>query len=153
VQPPQDRGDSLQRVGVKTISIPSGPSRLIEVAYRANTSDSSYAATATTHENVNASAQLYVNRHRTSPTGTIVITGKVQGPIPHAGTIIELLVHYRGHWEPIRDPQTNSNGQFKVEYKFQGAVGHFPFRVEIPAGQTNFLYTRGYSKTINVSTG
>jgi hypothetical protein len=138
--------------GTFNVKIPSGASRLIEVAYRASTSDSSYAATATTHENVEASAQLHVNKHRTSPTGRIIITGKVQGPIPHAGTIIELLVRYRGHWEPIRDPQTNSNGQFKVEYQFQGAVGHFPFRVEIPAGQTNFPYTRGYSNTINIYT-
>ncbi len=43
-------------------------------------------------------------------------------------------------------------GTFHAEYQFQGSVGTFPFRAEIPAGQTNFPYTRGYSNTINITT-
>jgi hypothetical protein len=62
-------------------------------------------------------------------------------------------VHWHGHWELIRNPRTDSNGTFHAEYQFQGSIGSFPFRAEIPAGQTNLPYTRGYSNTINISTG
>jgi hypothetical protein len=61
-------------------------------------------------------------------------------------------VHYRGQWDPIRVPRTNSNGYFHIEYQFQHAIGRFPFLIEIPNGQTNYPYTNGYSNTINITT-
>jgi hypothetical protein len=138
--------------GAFTANIPAGPSRIIEVAYRAYPNDSTYTAIARIQETVAADAQLHINQTRTSPEGTIEITGKVQGPIPRQGTIVELLVDYRGYWEPIRTPRTKRNGSFTLNYKFQDAVGRFPFRLEIPAGQAGFPYTRGYSNTVNVNT-
>jgi hypothetical protein len=139
---------------------------MIEIAYRALSSDTKYAATAQFHETVHATAQLEIGirqttpngrtavsrSHHTTPTGTIVISGKVDGPIPPQGTIIELLVHYLGHWEPIRDPRTNNTGHFHIEYQFQGATGRYPFLIQIPAGQTSYAYTTGYSHTVNITT-
>jgi hypothetical protein len=46
--------------------------------------------------------------------------------------------------------RTDSAGHFYVEYTFQGATGRFPFRVEIPGGQTGLPYTRAYSNTVDV---
>jgi hypothetical protein len=138
--------------GTFSVTLPAGPSRQVEVAYHANTSDSNYAASATVQDTVHAGVQLHINKHRTGPTETIILTGKVQGPVPHQGTRLGLLVHYHGHWEPIRTPRTKSNGQFKIKYTFEDAVGRFPFCIEIPAGQANYPYTAGYSNTVNVST-
>jgi hypothetical protein len=159
------RHTSTSTTGTFTITLPPGPSRLIEIAYRALSSDTKYSATAEFHETVHATAQLrigirettpngttVISSHHTTPTGTIVISGKIDGPISPQGTIVELLVHYLGYWEPIRDPRTNSTGHFHIEYQFKGSIGNFPFLVEILAGQTNYPYTTGYSNTINITT-
>jgi hypothetical protein len=138
--------------GTFTAKIPSGPSRQIEIAYRAFSEDSSYAAVAKIIENVGAGALLHVARSHVSSTGTIRLTGRVAGPLPRRGAIVELLVHYRGRWQPIRTPRTNSRGSFRIVYQFQGARGRFPFRVEIPAGQASYPYASGFSNTVNVTT-
>jgi hypothetical protein len=139
--------------GTFTLSVPPGPSRTITIAYRARSSDPGYAATARVRETVHASALLKVTPRNSSPTGTIILSGRMQGPVPPHGAIIELLVHYRGHWEPFRDPRTNKHGYFHIAYQFQGAIGRFPFRAQIPAGQAGYPYTIGYSNTVSVTTG
>jgi hypothetical protein len=65
---------------------------------------------------------------------------------------VDLLVHYRGRWEPFRTPRTNSHGRFRVAYHFEGGVGHFPFRAEVPAGQAGFPFGTGNSRVVNVRT-
>jgi hypothetical protein len=146
------RHASTSATGTFTIPIPAGPSRTIEVAYRALSTDTTHAASARVRESVKAGVKLKITPHTTSPTSTITLTGRVQGPIPPQGAIVELLVHYLGHWEPFRDPHTNSHGYFKAVYQFQGAVGRFPFQAEIPTGQANLPYTRGYSNFVNIHT-
>jgi hypothetical protein len=138
--------------GSLAVAVPAGPSRLVQVAYRAFSSDASYAAQAEIQESVGAGVQLSITPRRTSSTGTVILTGRVQGPIPPQGTIVDLLVHYRGHWEPFRTPRTDSNGRFQVIYQFEGGLGRFPFRAEVPAGQAGFPFTDGYSNTVDVTT-
>jgi len=133
-------------------SVPAGPSRLIEVAYRASTGEAGYAAEAKVQESVQAGIQLDVSPSRTGPEGTIALSGKVAGPIPPQGAIIDLLVHYRGRWEPFRTPRTNRHGRFRVLYQFEGGVGRFPFRAEVPGGQAGFPFGNGESRVVNVST-
>ena len=142
-----------QANGTFAVRVPAGPSRLVEVAYRAFSADASYAAQAKIEESVRAGVELNINPRRTNPSGTITLTGKVQGPIPPQGTIVELLVHYRGRWEPFRAPRTDSSGHFEVPYQFEGGVGHFPFRAEVPTGQAGFPFVGGYSVVVDVSTG
>jgi hypothetical protein len=125
---------------------------MIEVAYRAYSGDLSYAAQAKIEEYVNAAVQLSITPRDTSPEGTILLTGKVHGPIPSQGVIVELLVHYRGHWEPFRTPRTDAAGEFQVAYQFQDAIGHFPFRAETPSGQAGFPFSSGSSKEVYVAT-
>ncbi len=139
--------------GSFVVRVPAGPSRLIEVAYRAFSGDASYTAQANVSESVAAGVQLNIEPSRTSSAGTIILAGKVQGPIPPQGTIVDLLVHYRGRWEPFRTPRTDSNGRFTVVYQFEGGVGRFPFRADVPAGQAGFPFSEGYSKVVDVSTG
>jgi hypothetical protein len=96
--------------------------------------------------------QLKTRKPATTPTGTVIFTGKVRGPIPSRGALVQLLVKFHGHWELIRNPRTKPNGSFHLSYQFQGSIGRFPFRIEIPAGQTGFPYACGYSNTIEITT-
>lgn len=145
------RHTTTSPAGTFTVAVPAGPSRRIEVAYRAYSGDPTYAATSTVAESVDAGAQLHVSTRYTSSTGTITLSGRVSGPVPSHGTIVDVLVHYRGAWQPIRTPRTNRHGAFKIGYQFHNAHGRFPFRIEIPAGQASFPYATGYSNTVNVT--
>jgi hypothetical protein len=138
--------------GTFSVRMPAGPSRLIEVAYRAFSGDASYAATASVKETVEAGVRLSVSPTHTGPEGTIVLSGTVAGPIPQQGALVDLLVHYRGRWEPFRTPRTNGHGRFRVAYQFEGGVGRFPFRAEVPGGQAGFPFGSGNSRLVDVST-
>jgi hypothetical protein len=138
--------------GTFSVQVPAGTSRLIEIAYRAFSSDASYATVAGIKETVDARVGLRVTPTHTGPEGTIVLSGTVEGPIPQQGAIVDLLVHYRGRWEPFRTPRTNRRGSFRVLYEFEGGVGGFPFRAEVPGGQAGFPFGSGESRVVDVST-
>jgi hypothetical protein len=138
--------------GTFAAAVPGGPSRTVEIAYRAFSTDTSYAATAKIAEAVGAGVKLSVSPHRTGSEGTITLSGQVLGPVPAEGVAVELLVHYRGRWEPFRVPQTDSRGRFDVVYQFQGGIGHFPFRASVLAGQTGFPFAHGESRAVYVTT-
>ena len=138
--------------GTFSVHVPAGPSRLIEIAYRAFSSDASYATVAGVKETVDAGVRLRVSPTHTGPEGTIVLSGTVEGPIPQQGALVDLLVHYRGRWEPFRTPRTNAHGRFRVVYQFEGGVGRFPFRAEVPGGQAGFPFGSGNSRVVDVST-
>jgi hypothetical protein len=131
---------------------PAGPSRTIAVAYRAFSGDGAYAATARIIESVQAGIQLAISPRRTGSEGAITLTGHVLGPVPPQGVSVDLLVHYRGHWEPFRTPRTDAAGHFTVVYQFEGARGRFPFRAEVPPSQADFAFGRGFSGVVDVVT-
>jgi hypothetical protein len=138
--------------GTFAATVPGGPSRRIEIAYRAFSTDASYAATAKIAEAVEAGVQLTVSPRRTGSEGTITLSGHVLGPVPAQGVAVELLVHYRGRWEPFRVPQTDSRGRFEVVYQFQGGIGRFPFRASVLGGQAGFPFAHGESRAVDVTT-
>jgi hypothetical protein len=131
---------------------PTGPSRTIAVAYRAFSGDGAYAATARIIESVDAGIQLGISPRRTGSEGAITLTGHVLGPVPPQGVSVDLLVHYRGRWEPFRTPRTDAAGHFTVVYQFEGARGRFPFRAEVPPSQADFAFGRGFSGVVDVVT-
>ncbi len=139
--------------GTFSVEVTAGPSRRLEIGYRAFSSDVAYAAQGTVVESVKAGVQLHVSPRWTDPGGRITLSGQVAGPVPRGGVLVELLVHYRGAWVPFRAPRTSDSGRFKTAYQFQGATGRFPFRAEIPAGQVGFPYAAGYSSAITVRSG
>lgn len=139
--------------GTFVAAVPGGPSRLIEVAYRAFSADGDYAATAKLRESVGAGLRLTVSPRTTGSEGTITLSGRVLGPVPPQGVVVELLVHYRGRWEPFRDPRTDARGRFHVVYRFEGGVGRFPFRALAFGGQSGFPFSSGESGAVNVRTG
>jgi hypothetical protein len=71
--------------GMFTVTIPAGPSRVIELAYRAFANATVYAAQARLTESVSAGVLLHINSKQTRPTGTITLSGRVAGAIPAGG--------------------------------------------------------------------
>lgn len=135
--------------GSFTATIPPGPSRLIDLAYRA-TEGEKYAAQTEVQENVRAGLRLRVTPRHTTPTGTIQLEGQVLGDVPTDGVVIEVLVYYLGQWQPIRTPRTRPNGRLLVDYRFHQATGEFPFRLRIRYGQVGFPYGEACSSWVEV---
>jgi hypothetical protein len=135
-----------------TVRVPAGGTRLILIDYRAFSTDAGYSAQAGVQENVGAGVQMHITPQRTSSTGRIVLAGHVSGPVPAQGVVVELLVRYRGVWEPLRTPRTNADGHFQTAYQFQGALGTYPFRAEVFGGQAGFPYGSGESTPVLVTT-
>ena len=132
--------------------IPAGPSRLLQFAYRASSTDTRYTTTNNILESVAAGVRFMIAPRNTNRRGTIVLTGQVLGPVPRQGTIVDLLVHYRGRWEPFRTPRTDAHGHFQTNYQFEDGIGRFPFRASVPTGQAGFPFATGYSKVVNITT-
>jgi hypothetical protein len=132
--------------------VPAAPSRIVEVAYRAYNESATYATIARIHEGVSAGVTLAVSPTATTSTRTIVLSGRVDGAVPRQGVVVELLVHYLGHWEPFRSVRTTKTGRFRVNYQFQGGRGKFPFRARVRSDQLEFPFTLGQSTTHNVKT-
>jgi 5-hydroxyisourate hydrolase-like protein (transthyretin family) len=137
--------------GSFSVLVPSGPSRMIDIAYRAFAGDPVYAAQTEVFESVAAGVQLRITPRRTTPTGAVVFAGRVLGPIPSHGVVAEVLVYYQGQWQPIRTPRTSSTGCFRLVYQFHQAYGQFPFKAGVREGQVGFPYRGGYSRAVEVT--
>lgn len=127
-----------------------GPSRQITFSYRAFPSETRYTAQTTIRENVRPDITLGVTPVHIEPSGTVTFYGRVAGPLPRRGVILDVLVYYRHRWRPIPAPRANASGRFRFKYRFEGAIGTFPFRVLVPAGQAGFPYSGGYSRAVSV---
>jgi hypothetical protein len=137
--------------GAFSVKVPAGPSRIVEVGYRAYSKSTTYATITRVQENVSAGVTLAVTPTSTTATGKLVLTGRVEGAVPPQGVVVELLVHYLGHWEPFRSIRTTKTGRFRVVYQFQGGRGTFPFRARVRGHQQNFSFTLGQSKVHDVN--
>ena len=76
---------STRSDGTFSVRVSAGPSRLIELGYRAFSDNAGFAADATVEESVRAGVQLNVTLLSTSAEGAITLSGTVQGPIPAQG--------------------------------------------------------------------
>ena len=137
--------------GAFRVTVPQGPSRTVTITYTAYAGQPAVPASASMSESVPARVSLNVSPRRTYPRGTISLSGRVDG-VEGGGVQVNLLVFYRGRWEPFRTPRTDRAGRFRVRYRFEGAVGSFPFRASVPAGQTGLPYAAGTSHAVRVLT-
>jgi hypothetical protein len=135
--------------GSLTANIPAGPSRLIDLAYRASESEGCLAQTEVL-ETVTAGLRLQITPRRTTPTGTVQLEGQVFGVVPVHGVVVEVLVYYLGQWQPIRTPRTGPAGRLRVRYRFHQATGQFPFRLRVRYGQIGFPYGEACSGWVEV---
>ncbi len=143
-------GSTVTRAdGSLTATVPAGPSRLIDLAYRASEGEG-YATQTEVQENVSAGLRLRITPRHTTPTGTIRLEGQVLGDIPTNGVVVEVLVYYLGQWQPIRTPRTQPDGHVLVNYRFNHATGEFPFRLRVRYGQVGFPYAEACSGWVEV---
>jgi hypothetical protein len=98
--------------GTFAVALRGGPSRVIEVAYRAFSTDAPDSAEVKIEESVGAGVQLSVTPRHTGSEGTITLNGLALGPVPSQGVAVELLVHYRGRWEPFRSRAPPTSPKF-----------------------------------------
>jgi 5-hydroxyisourate hydrolase-like protein (transthyretin family) len=143
-------GSAVTRAdGSLTATVPAGPSRLVDLAYRASESEG-YVAQTEVLETVTAGLQLRITPRRTTPTGTVKLEGQVLGVVPAHGIVVEVLVYYLGQWQPIRTPRTGPEGRLRVRYRFHQATGQFPFRLRVRYGQIGFPYGEACSGWVEV---
>ncbi len=143
-------GSTVTRAdGSLTATAPAGPSRLIDLAYRASESEG-YEAQTEVLETVTAGLRLHVTPRHTTPTGTVQLEGQVLGVIPTSGIVVEVLVYYLGQWQPIRTPRTRPDGRLRINYQFHQATGQFPFRLRVRYGQVGFPYGEASSRRVEV---
>ncbi len=143
-------GSTLTRAdGSLTTTLPAGPSRLVDLAYRSS-EDEGYAAQTEVFESIAAGLRLHVTPRQTTPTGTVQLEGQVLGVVPPNGIVVEVLVYYLGQWQPIRTPRTTPDGSLRVRYRFHRASGEFPFRLRVRYGQVGFPYAEACSRWVEV---
>jgi hypothetical protein len=137
--------------GSLTALVPPGPSRLIDLAYRAPADEPGYEAQTEVFESVTARLRLQITPRHTSPAGTVVFEGQVLGVVPPRGVVVEVLVYYLGQWQPVRTPRTSHTGHLRVRYQFHQARGQFPFRLRVRDGQVGFPYGEACSDWVEVA--
>jgi hypothetical protein len=139
------------RDGRFTYVAPAGPSRVVRIAYRSHSADTSFADTSdvtllvTAGVTIKATPKTVRNRHAT------VFTGRLLGkPISKRGVIVDLQVFFRNKWRTFGAPRTNRAGRYRFKYRFMAGPATWKFRARVRR-ETSYPYTEGYSrKTVKV---
>ncbi len=135
-----------------TIKLPLGTSRTICLRYKP-LSGGLYAAALSITQRVRAGLRLTAHPSLVPANSTVFLSGQVLGGfIPELGKVVELQVHFLGHWRVFRTPRTKPSGQFTSFYSFLGGHGVFAFRACVRA-ESNYPFVFGCSREVLVRTG
>ncbi len=137
--------------GTWTLKAPTGPSRLLRVAYYSHTLDSTPAATLDIHESVQGVLSMHAP-HRARLGHALVFRGQLAGGyVPPGGESVQMEILYAGRWRTIEVLPTSSRGAWTYKYVFTLGVGtSYLFRaVTVPNGGYPFLST--HSKAVRVT--
>ena len=134
-----------------TYNAPAGPSRVVRIAYRSHSADSSFADTTdvtllvTAGVTMKATPKVVRNRHAT------VFTGRLLGrPFAKRGVVVDLQVFFRNKWRTFGAPRTNRAGKYKFKYRFMAGAATWKFRARVRR-ESSYPYIGGYSrKTVKV---
>src|SRR4051794_6697497 len=134
-----------------TYVAPAGPSRVVRIAYRSHSADSSFADTSDVTllvkagVTIKAKPKVVHNRHAT------VFTGRLLGkPISKRGVVVDLQVFFRHKWRTFGAPRTTRAGKYKFRYRFMAGAATWKFRARVRR-ESSYPYIEGYSaKTIKV---
>jgi len=130
---------------------PSTPSTSIQLVYRSHLGDPTPVATRTLTLQLPASIQLAVSPHITSVNHTIVLRGKLAGPIPPGGK--KVLFEARvpgGSWIEFHNATVDSHGRFRAthHFTFPGPL-RYQFRV-VCEREADFPFLAGNSNVVHV---
>jgi hypothetical protein len=130
---------------------PSISSTSIQLVYRSHLGDAQPVATRTLTLQVPASLHLTVSPHITSIGHTIVLGGKLAGPIPPGGK--KVLFEARvvgGPWIEFHNATVNAHGRFRATHRFTfpGPIS-YQFRV-VCEREADFPFLAGASNVVDV---
>jgi hypothetical protein len=133
------------------IHVPGDASSSIQLAYRSHLGDAKPAATRTLTLQVPASLHLTVSPHVTSVRQTIVLSGKLAGPIPPGGK--KVLFEARvigGPWIEFHNATVDAHGRFRATHRFTFAGPiRYQFRV-VCEREADFPFLAGSSNIVRV---
>jgi hypothetical protein len=136
--------------------IPSGTSRLLRFAYRANLAQGGFTSSAEFRVITRAHASLRAARRTVHNGRAAVFHGRVAGPVPAGGVPVTLQAWVGGRgWTPARtrpaNPRTGAKGRFTVSYRFGETFRptRYIFRVVV-GPDSGYAFARGGSRHVHV---
>ena len=141
--------------GVFRGRIPAGASRSLLITYRAHPNDANPSANAQTDVVVPAQVTVRAARTRVRNRQSVVLKGRVAGPIPPGGVLVAMEVREPGRWIPVattrRWVRTRPSGTFSLSYKFLRTFRPATYRFRVVADEdTAFQYGRGASRAVDI---
>ena len=104
---------------------------------------------------VPAQVTVRPNRTRIRNGKSVVLSGRVAGPIPAGGVLVAMEVREPGRWIPVattrRWVRTRASGTFTLSYRFLRTFRPATYRFRIVADEDSaFQYGRGASRAVNI---
>ncbi|HEX6714468.1 MAG TPA: hypothetical protein VF066_13835 [Thermoleophilaceae bacterium] len=130
---------------------PAGPSRVVRIAYRSHSADSSFADTSDVTLLVKAGVTIKATPKKVRNRHATIFTGRLLGkPISKRGVVVDLQVFFRHKWRTFGAPRTNRAGKYRFKYRFMAGAATWKFRARVRR-ETSYPFIEGYSaKTIKV---
>jgi hypothetical protein len=137
--------------GSWSLKAPSGPSRLLQVAFYSHTLDVVPAATLDFHENVPATVSIHAPS-RVHIGQFFTFSGQLTGGyIPAGGEEVQVQIEYGGRWRELQLVDTNSHGKWRYRYAFTLEPGtRWAFRA-IAVRNGSYPFVPRASRTIHVA--
>ena len=135
--------------------VAAGPSRAVQVAYKARHGDPQPAATATVTLRVPAAITLQASTRRLAPGGSVRFAGRLRGrPLPRSGKLIDLQARERGRWKTFDTVRTDSRGRYHARLRFSARARRvtYPFRARARRDES-YPYALGISPVVRVRVG
>lgn len=131
--------------------VPAGPSRVINVGYRAFTLDAGYAATATATIRFRAGATLAVSPKTLHNGHVVTFRGRLLGgPQRQDASMVLYALAGRGRI-PVTTLRASSNGHFSFRYRFRTVSSRAVFRFEVQVeSRPSYPYSAGRSNRARV---
>jgi hypothetical protein len=125
------------------LRLPRGPSRTFWVVHRsgAGAAAKKLRLAVRPRIRVRTSAPTVRNGQR------VGFRGRVSGPVPKRGVLVELQVDRGSHWQTFTTARARGRGRFRAAYRFSRTqtAANFRMRVRVP-GQASYPYAKGISR-------
>ena len=128
--------------------LPTGPSRVVDVAYRAFSLDDGYSATATATLRVRAAIKLTATPRTLRNGQRVRFRGRLVGG-PHRQDATILLYALGGRRIPVTSLRADSRGRFSFSYRFRTVAQRSSFRFQVRAERrAGYPYDSGASNVV-----
>jgi len=134
--------------------LPRGPSRDVEIRYRAFAGDAVPAATRALRALTRAGVRLRVSRRRVQAGGRVSFAVRLRGrPFPRRRAVVVLQGHQPGFgWRTFATARGHGRG-YRARYRFQRASGVSVRVRAVVAGQAGYPYATGRSRAVRIRVG